>query len=114
MGDSIFPPWYETPLQKNERPDSHAWMPAANDSRGRCHESGIWEKDRLTYTAKYGFRKDFVWILFFKSWVGLFFFSFFLPPPAPSLLFIISVSVYTQPNLFMYTALIRSIPERFL
>lgn len=92
-------------------------MPAANDSGcGRCHGFGIWEKHRLAYMAKYGFRKDFGWTLFFQElgsgFVGFFFYS--SSPPLPTPLFIIPVSVYTRPNLFVYTALIRSIPERFL
>lgn len=100
-------------LAKKERPDSHVWMPTANGSHGRCRSFGIWKKDGLAYTAKYGFRKDFGWTLFFKSWVRVLGF-FSSSPPLPSLLFIISVSVYTQTNLFVCTALTHSIPERFL
>lgn len=45
----------------------------------------------------------FCWVFFYSS-----------SPPLPTSLFIIPVSVYTRPNLFVYTTLIRSIPERFL
>lgn len=95
------------------RSDSRVWVLTGNDSHGRCHGFGIQEKHRLAYTAKYGLRKDFGWTLFFKSWVvlGVFFLPLLHSPP---LLFIISVSLYTRPNLSVYTALIRSIPERFL
>lgn len=58
------------------------------------------KKKQLTYMAKYGFRQDLMCTLFFEN--------FFLS------LFIISVSIYTQRNLFVYTAFIRSIPEHFL
>lgn len=101
--------------KKNERPDSHAWVPAANNGHegATALESGkrIGSLTQLNMDlgktsgglsfSRVGFRV-----------LGL----FFLPPLLSlcPLLFIISVSVYTQPNLFVYTALIRSIPERFL
>lgn len=120
MGDSIFPPWYETPLQKKKKKERPEILTRGCPRRMTAAVEGAMDlasgKSIAFSMAKYGFRKDFGWTLFFQElgsgFVGFFFYS--SSPPLPTSLFIIPVSVYTRPNLFVYTTLIRSIPERFL